>query len=66
MTSFGETELAICEGCKEPDTKHEIPYPSKRFEIKNEKKVVACEGFQSFKLPEEPKVELLNAIVLPK
>ena len=65
--SLGKLRLAICKRCNEPDTNHEIEYPSKRTIIKNDKKVVVCEAFQS-NLPiiEEPKVELLNAIVLPK
>ena len=60
MISFGETELANCLRCKEADTKHEIEYPSKRTEIKNDKKVVVCEAFQSYIPLEIPKLEPLN------
>lgn len=66
MTSFGETKLAICLRCKESDTNHEVEYPSKRTIIKNDKKVVVCEAFQSFNIPDQPKVELVNEIVLPR
>jgi len=60
LQSFGEKDnLCICLGCKESDSNHEVEFPSKRFEMKNGKKIVACEGFIAYKLPEQPKEELL-------
>lgn len=66
MTGFGENKLAICKRCNEADTKHEIEYPSKRSILKNDKKVVVCEGFQSFVMPDQPNVELVSQVPISK
>ncbi len=37
--------MAICKKCNSADSNHEIHSPSKRYELKNGKKVEVCEGF---------------------
>ena len=44
-SSKGEQRLAICNKCNSADSNHEIHSPSKRYELKNGKKVEVCAGF---------------------
>ncbi len=37
--------MAICIKCNSADTNHKIESPSKRYELKNGKKVEVCTGF---------------------
>lgn len=39
--------MAICLKCNNADTQHEMNSPSKRYELKNGKKVEVCAGFSS-------------------
>jgi len=49
--------MAICFNCKKSDQVHEVKMPSKRYELKNGKRIETCSGFQ----PLDPKlIENLN------
>lgn len=56
--------MAICLKCNSADTNHETKSPSKRYEMKNGKKVEVCAGFsvipekfyQKIEVPVEQKI----------
>lgn len=41
----GDKQMAICKKCNSADSNHEIKSPSKRYELKNGKKIEVCAGF---------------------
>ena len=57
--------MAICLKCNSADKQHEVKSPSKRFELKNGKKVEVCAGFSV--IPEnfyaEEKIQIPQKVI---